>query len=59
MIIGANGFDNGGTEGRAYVYHGSAAGLSVVDPWIEESDQALADFGYSVGRNNLLRKPAV
>ncbi len=49
VIIGAYGYDNGETfEGRAYVYHGSASGLSEVDPWTAESDQMYAYFGWSV-----------
>ncbi|UCG93277.1 MAG: FG-GAP repeat protein, partial [candidate division WOR-3 bacterium] len=32
-------------EGRAYVYHGSATGLSTIPDWIAESDQAGAEFG--------------
>ena len=50
VIVGANFFDNGQTdEGRAFVYHGSAAGLSTTANWIGESDQASAQFGWSVG----------
>ncbi|NLF03374.1 MAG: hypothetical protein GX601_20625, partial [Anaerolineales bacterium] len=37
------------TEGRAYVYLGSAGGLSASPAWTAESDQAGAGFGYSVG----------
>ena len=49
MIVGAYGYDNGVTdEGRAFVYHGSAAGLSATPAWTAESDQANALFGYSV-----------
>ncbi len=50
VIAGAHGYDSGQTdEGRAYVYHGSASGLLGMPPWIEESDQADALFGISVG----------
>jgi hypothetical protein len=50
VIVGAPNYDNGETnEGRTYVYHGSAEGLSITDPWIAESDQVDAYFGYSVG----------
>ncbi len=50
VIVGADGFSNGQTyEGRAYAYHGSAAGLSATPSWTAESDLAGADFGYSVG----------
>ena len=50
VIVGARGYDNGeSNEGRAFVYHGSATGLSLTAGWTAESDQAGADFGYSVG----------
>ncbi len=46
VIVGAYSYDNGETnEGRAYVYHGSAAGLSTSANWMAESDQASAYFG--------------
>lgn len=49
VIVGAWGYDNGETdEGRAYVYHGSAAGLSATPGWTAESDQASAYFGQFV-----------
>ena len=49
VIVGASYYDNGQTdEGRAYVYHGSAAGLSATAAWTAESDQAGAYFGGSV-----------
>jgi len=49
VIIGAIGYDNGQTdEGRAFVYHGSATGPSIVANDERESDQAGAHFGYSV-----------
>ena len=49
VIVGAWGFDNPQTdEGRAYVYHGSAAGLSTTAAWTKESDQTFAYFGVSV-----------
>ena len=42
-------YDNGqNDEGRAFVYHGSAAGLSTTAAWTAESNQAVADFGFSV-----------
>ena len=45
---GACSYDNGQTdEGRAFVYHGSAAGLSASAGWTAEGDQAGAGFGYS------------
>jgi len=49
VIVGAYGYDNGETnEGRAYVYHGSATGLSTSPAWTAESNQSSAWFGYSV-----------
>jgi hypothetical protein len=49
VIVGAWLFDNGETdEGRAFVYHGSASGLSTTPNWTAESNQALAWFGFSV-----------
>ncbi|MBN2099419.1 MAG: FG-GAP repeat protein [Dehalococcoidia bacterium] len=48
IIVGAYCYDNGETdEGRAYVYHGSASGLSTAPNWTAESNQAGAYFGYS------------
>ena len=49
VIVGALLYDNGETdEGRAYVYHGSAAGLATTAAWTAESNQDDAHFGYSV-----------
>ncbi|MBN8549861.1 MAG: FG-GAP repeat protein, partial [Deltaproteobacteria bacterium] len=49
VIIGARTFDNGNVdEGRAYVYHGGASGLSTTAAWTAESDQNGAQFGLSV-----------
>ncbi len=49
VIIGAPKFDNGqGDEGRAFVYHGSAAGLSLTANWTAESNQGGANFGTAV-----------
>jgi hypothetical protein len=49
-IVGAPLYDNGQTdEGRAYVYQGSSAGLSIAPGWMTESNQAGAQFGSSVG----------
>ena len=49
VIVGAAWYDNGQTdEGRAFVYHGSAAGLATSAAWTAESDQASARFGVSV-----------
>ena len=50
VIVGAPYYDNGQTdEGRAFVYHGSAAGLGDTAAWTAESDQADAYFGASRG----------
>ena len=50
VIVGAGAYDNGQTdEGRAYVYYGSASGLSAAANWTAESDQAGAKFGLPVG----------
>ncbi len=50
VIVGACYYDHGqNAEGRAFVYHGSAAGLSATPSWTAESDQASALFGMSVG----------
>ncbi|MBN2562703.1 MAG: FG-GAP repeat protein [Phycisphaerae bacterium] len=49
LIVGAHHYDNGEEdEGRALVYHGSASGPSSTADWTAESDQAGAEFGYSV-----------
>jgi len=49
VIVGAIGYDNGeNDEGRAFVYYGSAAGLSATPGWTAEVDLAAAYFGYSV-----------
>jgi hypothetical protein len=48
VVVGAPYFDDLlGTEGRAYLYHGSAAGLSAVPAWTATADR-YAQFGYSV-----------
>jgi uncharacterized delta-60 repeat protein len=50
VIVGAPGYDNGeSNEGRAYVYYGSASGLSTTPNWTAEANLAGASFGYSVG----------
>ncbi len=50
VIIGAAGYDNGQLdEGRAFVYYGSAGGLSLTPNWTAESDQELALLGIAVG----------
>ena len=49
VIVGASSYSNDQTnEGRAFVYHGSASGLSTTANWIAESDQALSQYGASV-----------
>ncbi len=49
VLIGEPGYSNGESlEGRAYVYLGSAAGLSSTPSWSVELDVALARFGASV-----------
>ena len=49
VIVGADFFDNGqSTEGAAFVYHGSASGLSLTPNWSAEGNQASAYFGNSV-----------
>jgi len=49
VIIGAESYANGETnEGMAFVYHGSASGLSTASNWTAESNQAGAKFGISV-----------
>jgi hypothetical protein len=46
VVVGARRFDNGETdEGRAYLYLGSAGGLSVTPAWTAEGNQAGAIFG--------------
>ena len=50
VIVGALQYDNGeANEGRAFVYYGSASGLSLTPDWTAESDQATATFGLAVG----------
>jgi FG-GAP repeat protein len=49
VIVGAAGYSNGETsEGRAYVFLGSASGLSSTPVWTAEGNQTSADFGTSV-----------
>ncbi len=50
LVVGAYGFTNGELEeGRAFLYLGSAGGLTTDAAWTAEGDQALAAFGSSVG----------
>lgn len=49
VVAGAFLYDNGElNEGAAFVYHGSAAGISTTPASIAESNQAGASMGYSV-----------
>jgi hypothetical protein len=49
VIVGAYQFTNGQpVEGRAFLYLGSALGLSSSPSWTAEADEAEAFFGYSV-----------
>ena len=49
IIVGAYGYyAEAGDWGRAYLYHGSASGLSTTANWIGESGQDSASYGYSV-----------
>lgn len=51
VIIGADNYDDGpnSNEGRAFVYHGSASGLSAAPDWVgDDADQANAFFGVSL-----------
>lgn len=49
VILGAPFLGNGQSEeGMAFVYHGSAAGLSLSPAWTQESDQIGAHMGWSV-----------
>lgn len=49
IIVGAYKYDNGQTdEGAVFLYHGSLSGLPLTHNIMLESDQASAQFGYSV-----------
>ncbi|MFH0894906.1 MAG: gliding motility-associated C-terminal domain-containing protein [Bacteroidota bacterium] len=49
VIVGSYQYDNGEVdEGMAFVFHGSATGLSAVQNWSAESNQASALLGFSV-----------
>jgi hypothetical protein len=49
VVVGAYGYDDGeDLEGRAYVFHGSAAGLDAAASWTAEADQVGAYLGFSV-----------
>lgn len=48
VIVGAPDYDNGQTdEGRAFVFHGSASGLSATPNWTAEINVIDAGFGFS------------
>ncbi len=52
IIVGAYRYTNGQNqnfEGRAYVFHGSEDGLSMIAAWTAEGNQINAGFGWSVG----------
>ena len=50
VIVGASLYDNAEIdEGRATVYHGSAAGLATSPAWTAETNQGGSQFGISVG----------
>jgi FG-GAP-like repeat/FlgD Ig-like domain/FG-GAP repeat len=50
VIAGAQGYDNGQVlEGRAFVYHGSEAGLEAAPAWTAESNYVGAYMGNAVG----------
>ncbi|MCB9665833.1 MAG: tandem-95 repeat protein [Alphaproteobacteria bacterium] len=49
VIVGANLYDGDLTDqGKAFVFHGSAGGLSTTPAWTAEGDQADARFGWAV-----------
>ncbi|MFA7379457.1 MAG: FG-GAP-like repeat-containing protein [Bacteroidia bacterium] len=49
IIVGAPGFDNGqAAEGAAFIYHGSATGISGTATTVLESNDVAAYFGQSV-----------
>jgi len=49
LIVGAPGYTNGqASEGRAFVYHGTASGVSTAVAWSAEGNKAQASFGWSV-----------
>ena len=49
VIVGSHLYDGGSTnEGRVWVYHGSASGLSASSNAVREVNQAEARFGFSV-----------
>lgn len=50
VAVGAHAYDNGSTnEGRAFVYLGSATGVSTTAAWTAEPNQGFAQFGRAIG----------
>jgi hypothetical protein len=50
LAVGAMSYEAGQVdEGRAFLFQGSAAGLSLTPVWMGEGDQAEAGYGFSVG----------
>src|SRR4029453_14630163 len=50
VMVAATRYDNGQqSEGRVFVYLGSATGLEAAPAWAAESDQAAAEFGRALG----------
>jgi hypothetical protein len=48
VIIGARGPHEAAPEGRAFVFHGGASGLSTTADWVAEADQEDTSFGGKV-----------
>ena len=54
VVVGARWFDHGQTnEGRAFVYLGSASGLSLTPVWTGESDDADGTYGRVAGTGDV------
>src|SRR5438093_5170497 len=54
VIVGAVYYDHRQTdEGRAFVYQGSAIGLSTTPNWTGESNQSSAYFGWSTASGDM------
>jgi hypothetical protein len=51
LAVGARRFSGNGlsTEGRVYVYYGSANGLSTTPDWVQDGGRANGEFGSAVG----------
>jgi uncharacterized repeat protein (TIGR01451 family) len=55
LVVGAHGYPNGVSRGKAYAYHGSAAGLSLTPVWTitgENDDDGLGLFVSAAGDAN-------